>query len=71
MQSEGSARFAVAMLAVRVNCRMHGQDLSAYLAGICTAIMAGVAFPQLPLRSRLIPGCPGRGMNSHLVRVPN
>ena len=35
------------MLTVAATCRMHGLDLFAYLAGVCTASMAGLAVPQL------------------------
>ena len=41
------ARFAGVMLTVAATCRMHGLDLFAYLAGVCTASMAGLAVPQL------------------------
>ena len=40
-------RFASAMLTVAATCRMHGLDLFASLAGVCTARMAGLAVPQL------------------------
>ena len=46
-QSGSGARFAGAMLTVAATCRMHGLDLFAYLAGVCTASMAGLAVPQL------------------------
>ena len=46
-QSGSGARFASAMLTVAATCRMHGLDLFAYLAGVCTASMAGHAVPQL------------------------
>jgi len=46
-QSGSGARFAGAMLTVGATCRMHGQDLFAYLAGICTASMAGLTVPPL------------------------
>ena len=46
-QSGSSARFAGAMLTVAATCRMHGLDLFAYLAGVCTASMAIPADPQL------------------------
>ena len=46
-QSGSGARFASAMLTVAATCRMHGLDLFAYLAGVCTASMAGLAVPQL------------------------
>ena len=46
-QSGSGARFAGAMLTVGATCRMHGQDLFAYLAGIRTASMDGLAVPQL------------------------
>ena len=36
-------------------CLMHGLDLFAYLAGVCTASTAGLAVPHPP-RPRLIPG---------------
>jgi hypothetical protein len=49
---------------------MHGLDLFAYLAEVCTASMAGLAVPQL-LPARLTPGCAGRGRTSHQLRVPN
>ena len=35
------------MLKVAATCRMHGLDLFAYLAGVCTASMAGLAVPEL------------------------
>ena len=35
------------MLTVAATCRMHGLDLFAYLAGVCTASMADLAVPQL------------------------
>ena len=35
------------MLTVAATCRMHGLDLFAYLAGVCTASMARPADPQL------------------------
>jgi len=35
------------MLTVAATCWMHGLDLFAYLAGVCTASMAGLAVPQL------------------------
>ena len=35
------------MLPVAATCRMHGLDLFAYLAEICTASMAGHAVPQI------------------------
>jgi len=35
------------MLTVAATCRMHGLDLFAYLARVCTAIMAGLAVPQV------------------------
>ncbi len=34
------------MLTVAATCRMHGLDLFAYLAGVCTASMAGPAVTQ-------------------------
>ena len=34
-------------LAVAATCRMHGLDLFAYLAEVCTASMADLAVPQL------------------------
>jgi len=37
------ARFAGAMLMVAATCRMHGLDLIALLAEVCTASMAGLA----------------------------
>ena len=43
---------------VGVTCRMHGLDLFAYLAGVCTASMAGLAVPELlpaPARSPAAP----------------
>jgi len=46
--SGSGARFAGAMPTVGATCRMHGQDLFASLAGVCTARMAGLAVPQLP-----------------------
>ena len=46
-QSGSGARFASAMLTVAATCRMHGLDLLAYLAGVCTASMADLAVPQL------------------------
>ena len=46
-QSGSGARFAGAMLTVAATCRMHGLDLFAYLAGVCTASMADLAVPQL------------------------
>ena len=52
-------------------CRIHGLDLFAYLAGVSTASMAGLAVPQLPPRSSLTPGYPVHGRTSHEVRVPN
>ena len=70
-QSGSGARFAGAMLTVGATCRMHGLDLFAYLAGVCSASMAGLAVPQLLPAPRLIPGGPGRGRTSHLVRVPS
>ena len=36
-----------AKLTVGATCRMHGLDLFAYLAEVCTARMAGLAVPQL------------------------
>ena len=36
-----------AMLTVGATCRIHGMHLFAYLAGVCTASMAGLAVPQL------------------------
>ena len=36
-----------AMLTVAATCRMHGLDLFAYLAEVCTASMADLAAPQL------------------------
>ena len=39
------------MLTVAATCRMHGLDLFAYLAGVCTARMADLAVPQLLLAS--------------------
>ena len=36
-----------AKLTLGANCRMHGLDMFAYLAGVCTARMAGLAVPQL------------------------
>ena len=35
------------MLTVGATCRIHGMHLFAYLAGVCTASMAGLAVPQL------------------------
>ena len=35
------------MLTIGATCRMHGLDLFAYLAGVCTASMADLAVPQL------------------------
>ena len=46
-QSGSGARFAGAMLTVAATCRMHGLDLFAYLAEVCTASMADLAVPQL------------------------
>ena len=46
-QSGTGARFAGGMLTVAATCRMHGLDLFAYLAGVCTASMADLAVPQL------------------------
>ena len=46
-QSGSGARFAGATLTVAATCRMHGLDLFAYLAGVCTASMASPADPQL------------------------
>ena len=46
-QSGSGARFAGAMLTVAATCRMHGLDLFAYLAEVCTASMASLAVPQL------------------------
>ena len=46
-QSGSGARFASAMLTVGATCRMHGLDLFAYLAEVCTASMAFLAVPQL------------------------
>ena len=46
-QSGSGARFAGAMLTVAATCRMHGLDLFAYLAEVCTASMADLAIPQL------------------------
>ena len=46
-QSGSGARFSGAMLTVAATCWMHGLDLFAYLAGVCTASMAGVAVPRL------------------------
>ncbi len=46
-QSGSGAQFAGTMLTVAATCRMHGLDLFAYLAGVCTASMAGLAVPQL------------------------
>ena len=46
-QSASGARFASAMLTVAATCRMHGLDLFAYLAEVCTASMADLAVPQL------------------------
>ena len=46
-QSGSGARFASAMLTVAATCRMHGLDLFAYLAEVCTASMADLAVPQL------------------------
>ena len=46
-QSGSGARFAGALLTVTATCRMHGLDLFAYLAGVCTASMADLAVPQL------------------------
>ena len=43
----GNGRFAGAKLTVGATCHMHGLDLFAYLAGVCTASMAGLAVPQL------------------------
>ena len=45
-QSGSGARFAGAMLTVGATCRMHSLDLFAYLAGVCTASMAGLAVPH-------------------------
>ena len=45
-QSGSGARFASAMLTVAATCRMHGLDLFASLAGVCTAGMADLAVPQ-------------------------
>ena len=47
MQSGSGARFAGVMLTVAATCRLHGVDLFAYLAGVCTASMAGLAVPQI------------------------
>jgi len=60
-QSGSGARFAGAMLSVAATCRMHGLNLFAYLAGVCTASTAGLAVPQLPPRPRMTPGYPGSG----------
>lgn len=46
-QSGSGARFAGAVLTVAATCRMHGLDLFAYLAEVCTASMAGLAVPQI------------------------
>ena len=46
-QSGSGARFAGAMLTVAATCRMHGLDLFAYLAEVCTASMADLAVPQI------------------------
>ena len=46
-QSGSGARFAGAMLTVAATCRMHGLDLFAYLAEVCTARMADLAVPPL------------------------
>ena len=46
-QSGSGARFASAMLTVAATCRMHGLDLFAYLAEVCTARTADLAVPQL------------------------
>ena len=59
------------MLTVGATCRMHGPDIFAYLAGVCSASMAGLAVPQILPAPRLIPVGPGRGTTSHLVRVPS
>ena len=44
-QSGSGARFAGATLTVEATCRMHGLDLVAYLAEVCTASMARPAIP--------------------------
>ena len=46
-QSGSGARFSCAMLTLGATCRMHGLDLFAYVAEVCTASMAGLAVPQL------------------------
>ena len=50
------------MLTVAATCRMHGLDLFAYLAEVCTASMAGLAVPQLlpaPARPQTAPDMAG------------
>ena len=47
-QSRRSPAGYCATLTVGATCRIHGLDLFAYLAGVCTASMAGLAVPQLP-----------------------
>ena len=47
MQSGSGARFAGVMLTVAATCRLHGVDLFAYLGGVCTASMAGLAVHQI------------------------
>ncbi len=37
-----------ATVTVGATCRMHGLELFAYMAGVCTTSMAGLAVPQLP-----------------------
>ena len=46
-QSGSGARFAGAMLTVAETCRMHGLDLFADLAEVCTVSMADLAVPHL------------------------
>ena len=46
-QSGSGARFPGAILTVAATCQMLGLDLFAYLAGVCTESMAGLAVPQL------------------------
>ena len=46
-QSGSGARFAGATLTLGATCRLHGRYLIAYLSGVCTASMAGLAVPQL------------------------
>ena len=46
-QSGSGARFAGATLTVEATCRMHGLDLFAYLAEVCTASMARLTVPLL------------------------